>query len=48
MISFLFFLFSLALSVNAAALTTALGANERLCFYADIDKVGEKIGVGVS
>src|ERR1700730_13930450 len=28
-----------------AALTTAVSANERLCFYADVDKAGEKIGV---
>jgi len=25
-------------------LTTTIGANERLCFYADVDKAGEKIG----
>jgi hypothetical protein len=31
--------------VKASALTTAIGANERLCFYADVDKAGEKIGV---
>lgn len=35
----------LALHAHAAALTTAIGANERLCFYADVDKAGEKIGV---
>ena len=35
----------LALRTHAAALTTAIGANERLCFYADVDKAGEKIGV---
>lgn len=29
----------------ASALTTGIGANERLCFYADVDKAGEKIGV---
>jgi len=46
LIPFLFFLLSsLALSANAAALTTALAANERLCFYADVDKLGEKLGV---
>ncbi|KAG6841169.1 hypothetical protein C0991_001297 [Blastosporella zonata] len=28
----------------SAALTTLIGANERLCFYADVDKAGEKIG----
>lgn len=35
----------LAASANAAALTTAISPNERLCFYADVDKVGQKIGV---
>lgn len=39
---FLCFLFS---TVNATALTTALSPNERLCFYADVDKAGEKLGV---
>ncbi|PCH34725.1 hypothetical protein WOLCODRAFT_139542 [Wolfiporia cocos MD-104 SS10] len=34
----------LACTVRASALTTAIGANERLCFYADVDKAGEKIG----
>ncbi|KAI0933329.1 hypothetical protein AcV7_004832 [Taiwanofungus camphoratus] len=29
---------------HASALTTAIGANERLCFFADVDKAGEKIG----
>ncbi|KIJ67249.1 hypothetical protein HYDPIDRAFT_107991 [Hydnomerulius pinastri MD-312] len=29
---------------KASALTTTIGPNERLCFYADVDKVGEKIG----
>lgn len=38
------FLF-LAAHVRASALTTALSPNERLCFYADVDKAGEKIGV---
>ena len=32
-------------SVRASALTTAIAPNERLCFYADVDKAGEKIGV---
>jgi len=27
-----------------SALTTAIAPNERLCFYADVDKAGEKIG----
>jgi len=31
-------------TVNASALTTAIAPNERLCFYADVDKAGEKIG----
>ena len=31
--------------VRATALTTALAPNERLCFYADVDKAGEKLGV---
>ncbi|KAI0781556.1 emp24/gp25L/p24 family/GOLD-domain-containing protein [Irpex lacteus] len=30
--------------VHATALTTAIAANERLCFYADVDKAGEKLG----
>ena len=47
LISSLLFLFSLLPSINAAALTTQLAANERLCFYADVDKVGEKIGVSL-
>ncbi|KAH7906453.1 emp24/gp25L/p24 family/GOLD-domain-containing protein [Hygrophoropsis aurantiaca] len=29
---------------RATALTTAIAANERVCFYADVDKAGEKIG----
>ena len=37
----------LAIRTHAAALTTAIGANERTCFYADVDKAGEKIGVRV-
>lgn len=32
-------------SVYATALTTAVHANQRLCFHADADKAGEKIGV---
>ena len=38
-------LFPLCRTVKATALTTAITANERLCFYADVDKAGEKIGV---
>jgi protein ERP2 len=30
--------------VHASALTTPIAPNERLCFYADVDKAGEKIG----
>ena len=30
---------------HASALTTAIAPNERLCFYVDVDKAGEKIGV---
>ncbi|KAL4072005.1 emp24/gp25L/p24 family/GOLD-domain-containing protein [Scleroderma yunnanense] len=29
---------------KASALTTSIAPNERLCFYADVDKAGEKIG----
>ncbi|KAI6152960.1 emp24/gp25L/p24 family/GOLD-domain-containing protein [Pisolithus thermaeus] len=29
---------------RASALTTSVSPNERLCFYADVDKAGEKIG----
>ncbi|KAG8958587.1 hypothetical protein FRC00_002560, partial [Tulasnella sp. 408] len=29
---------------SATALTTAVAANQRLCFHADADKKGEKIG----
>ena len=40
-----FAILQLSVRSHAAALTTAIGANERLCFYADVDKAGEKIGV---
>jgi len=40
----LIFLFHLLRPARASALTTAIAANERLCFYADVDKAGEKIG----
>ncbi|QRV81116.1 endosomal cargo receptor (Erp3) [Ceratobasidium sp. AG-Ba] len=33
-----------AASVNASALTTTIPPNQRLCFFADVDKEGEKIG----
>lgn len=42
------YLLSFLLSgAHASALTTSIAANERLCFYADVDKAGEKIGVRV-
>lgn len=41
-----FFVFlSLSIAVKASALTTTIAPNERICFFADVDKVGEKIGV---
>ena len=42
--SLLVFLF-LSTTAHASALTTAIAPNERLCFYAEVDKPGEKIGV---
>ncbi|EJC99544.1 uncharacterized protein FOMMEDRAFT_170466 [Fomitiporia mediterranea MF3/22] len=36
--------FLLPAVVRGSALTTAIAPNERLCFYADVDKAGEKIG----
>lgn len=36
---------NLAASACASALTTAIAANERSCFYAEVDTAGEKIGV---
>ncbi|KAF8808953.1 hypothetical protein BYT27DRAFT_7188494 [Phlegmacium glaucopus] len=40
-----FFLFLyLSVSVKASALTTTIAPNERLCFYTDVDKAGEKLG----
>jgi hypothetical protein len=38
----------LAPLARASALTTTIAPNERLCFYADVDKAGEKIGVSSS
>src|SRR5882724_7235816 len=32
-------------SARGSALTTTIAANERICFYTDVDKAGEKIGV---
>jgi len=37
-------LLSLATTAFSTSLTTLLTPNERLCFYADADKAGEKIG----
>jgi hypothetical protein len=44
-LSFLLFLLQSIQLVRSTALTTVIAANERLCFYADVDKSGEKIGV---
>lgn len=38
-------LLGFATTAYSTALTTILTPNERLCFYADVDKAGEKIGV---
>ncbi|KAJ6602524.1 emp24/gp25L/p24 family/GOLD-domain-containing protein [Mycena vulgaris] len=43
-ISALLYILNLSIRARASALTTAIAANERLCFYADVDKAGEKIG----
>ncbi|KDQ52553.1 hypothetical protein JAAARDRAFT_40166 [Jaapia argillacea MUCL 33604] len=43
-LSSLFAVFFLSTTGWCSALTTAIAANERLCFYADVDKAGEKIG----
>ncbi|TFY57459.1 hypothetical protein EVG20_g8538 [Dentipellis fragilis] len=40
----LFFISLFSVSVKGVALTSAISPNERLCFYADVDKAGEKIG----
>ena len=40
-----FFLLPLLHPVKSTALTTAIAANEKLCFYADVDKEFDKIGV---
>lgn len=34
-----------AVTTWASALTTPIAANERQCYYVDVDKAGEKIGV---
>ncbi len=39
----LVFLLALVAFVHGSALTTAIAANERLCFYADVDKAGENL-----
>lgn len=39
------FVLQILSSVKATALTTTVAPNERLCFYADVDKAGEKLGV---
>ncbi|KAF8621708.1 hypothetical protein AX15_007569 [Amanita polypyramis BW_CC] len=41
----LFSLLALAVVVHGSALTTLITPNERQCFYADVDKAREKIGV---
>jgi hypothetical protein len=38
-------LLTLATTAYSTALTTILTPNERLCFYVDVDKAGEKMGV---
>ncbi|KAG7096731.1 hypothetical protein E1B28_004144 [Marasmius oreades] len=38
------YLLYLCLLARGSSLTTAISANERLCFYAEVDKAGEKIG----
>lgn len=43
-----FLFLSLLPSARSSALTTAIAANERLCFYVDADKAGEKIGVSTN
>lgn len=48
LVSLFFLSLSLFNSVNAAALTTAISPNERLCFHADVDKAGEKLGVSMN
>ncbi|KAH8105451.1 emp24/gp25L/p24 family/GOLD-domain-containing protein [Cristinia sonorae] len=44
LLSCLSVLLLLTSTAHATALTTALGPNERLCFFADVDKAGEKLG----
>ena len=40
--------FVVPILVEGTALTTPISPNERLCFYVDVDKAGEKIGVSFS
>jgi len=42
--SSLFLFLYLSVSVKSSALSTTISPNERLCFYADVDKAGEKLG----
>jgi hypothetical protein len=44
----IFLLSWLGILVHGSALTTPIAPNERLCFYADVDKAGEKIGVSAT
>ena len=44
-LSNLFLFLYLSVSVKSSALSTNIAPNERLCFYADVDKAGEKLGV---
>lgn len=41
----LLFVLYLSLTARSAALTISLSPNERACFFADVDKPKEKIGV---
>jgi len=43
-LSNLFLFLYLSVSVKSSALSTHIAPNERLCFYADVDKAGEKLG----
>lgn len=45
MLTFVFVIAYLAAFVQCSALTTMIQPNVRACFYADVDKPGEKIGV---
>jgi hypothetical protein len=43
--TFILALLGLATTAYSTSFTTLLTPNERLCFYADVDKAGEKLGV---